>query len=101
MQGHLQVASVYAGEDSQELKGPAIVAELKDLLNLLTICIHFSKKPFPLFLEATGYSKEHVLLQEPKAGVRWLNYKFTRKLLTLVCVKCRGVILHYHLERSL
>jgi hypothetical protein len=68
-QGHLQVASVYAGEDSQELKGPAIVAELKDLLNLLTICIHFSKKPFPLFLEATGYSKEHVLLQEPKAGL--------------------------------
>lgn len=68
-QGHLHVASVYAGEDSQELKGPAIVAELNDLLNLLTICIHFSKKPFPLFLEATGYSKEQVLLQEPKAGL--------------------------------
>lgn len=68
-QGHLHVASVYAGEDSQELKGPAIVAELRDLLNLLSICIHFSKKPFPLFLEATGYSKEQVLLQEPKAGL--------------------------------
>lgn len=65
----LHVASVYAGEDSQELKGPAIVAELRDLLNLLSICIHFSKKPFPLFLEATGYSKEQVLLQEPKAGL--------------------------------
>lgn len=88
LQGHLHVASVYAREDSQEIKGPAIVAELRDLLNLLSICIHFSKKPFPLFLEATGYSKEQVLLQEPKAGVKCLNYKFTKKLLTLVCIKC-------------
>ncbi|GLJ11000.1 hypothetical protein SUGI_0140070 [Cryptomeria japonica] len=68
-QGHLHVASVYAGSDSKQLTGPSIVAELKDLLNLLTMCIHFSKKPFHLFLEATGYSKEYVLLQEPKAGL--------------------------------
>eukprot|EP01018_Ginkgo_biloba_P028079 Gb_32852 [translate_table: standard] len=68
-QGHLHVASVYAGNGSQQLTGPGILAELKDLLNLLTMCIHFSKKPFPLFLEATGYSQEHVLLQEPKAGL--------------------------------
>ncbi|KAH9305490.1 hypothetical protein KI387_009894 [Taxus chinensis] len=68
-QGHLHVASVYAGSDSKQLMGPIIVAELKDLLNLLTMCIHFSKKPFLLFLEATSYSKEHVLLQEPKAGI--------------------------------
>ncbi|XP_024954826.2 uncharacterized protein LOC102619543 isoform X4 [Citrus sinensis] len=39
------------------------------MLNLLTLCWHFSKKTFPLFLEETGYAKEHVLLQEPKAGI--------------------------------
>ncbi|RXH88876.1 hypothetical protein DVH24_000475 [Malus domestica] len=27
------------------------------------------QKPFPLFLEETGYSEENVLLQEPKAGI--------------------------------
>ncbi|KAL5579586.1 hypothetical protein UlMin_012028 [Ulmus minor] len=68
-QGHLHVGSVFGGKDSQELKGSEIIAELRYLLNLLTLCWHFSKKPFPLFLEETGYSKENVLLQEPKAGI--------------------------------
>ncbi|TYH67493.1 hypothetical protein ES332_D06G191000v1 [Gossypium tomentosum] len=68
-QGHLHVASVFGGKDSIELKGPDINAELKYLLNLLTLCWHFSKKPFPLFLEETGYAEEDVLLQEPKAGI--------------------------------
>ncbi|KAJ8466460.1 hypothetical protein OPV22_029012 [Ensete ventricosum] len=68
-QGNLHVASIYAGEESVPLKGAEIVAELKYLLNLLNLCWHFSKKPFPLFLEATGYSQEDVLLQKPKAGI--------------------------------
>jgi hypothetical protein len=65
----LHVGSVFGGKDSLLLEGPDITAELGYLLNLLTLCWHFSKKPFPLFLEETGYSKENVLLQEPKAGV--------------------------------
>ncbi|KAE8715094.1 linoleate 13S-lipoxygenase 3-1 [Hibiscus syriacus] len=68
-QGHLHVASVFGGKDSTELKGPDITAELKFLLNLLTLCWHFSKKPFSLFLEETGYVEDDVLLQEPKAGI--------------------------------
>ncbi|XP_039120498.1 LOW QUALITY PROTEIN: uncharacterized protein LOC120256897 [Dioscorea cayenensis subsp. rotundata] len=68
-QGNLHVASIYAGEESVQLRGGQITAELKYLLNLLTLCWHFSKKPFPLFLEATGYSEEDVILQEPKAGI--------------------------------
>ena len=68
-QGNLSVASIYAGNDSVELKGAEVIADLKYLLNLLTLCWHFSKKPFPLFLEATGYTAEDVLMQEPKAGV--------------------------------
>lgn len=68
-QGNLSVASIYAGNDSVELKGAEVIADLKYLLNLLTLCWHFSKKPFPLFLEATGYTTEDVLMQEPKAGI--------------------------------
>ncbi|GAB2293253.1 hypothetical protein Dimus_027459 [Dionaea muscipula] len=68
-QGNLHVENVFGGEGSLQLKGPEIVAELRYLLNLLTLCWHFSKKPFPLFLEETGYTKEEVLLQEPKAGI--------------------------------
>ncbi|KAF8406804.1 hypothetical protein HHK36_005925 [Tetracentron sinense] len=68
-QGHLHVASVLGGKDSLQLKGSEITAELRSLLKLLTLCWHFSKKPFPLFLEETGYSQEDVLLQEPKAGI--------------------------------
>ncbi|CAK7356496.1 unnamed protein product [Dovyalis caffra] len=68
-QGTLHVGSVFGGEDSVQLKGLEIAAELRYLLNLLTLCWHFSKKPFPLFLEETGYTEESVLLQEPKAGI--------------------------------
>ncbi|KAM1714166.1 hypothetical protein ACFX12_024814 [Malus domestica] len=68
-QGNLHVHGVFGGIDSQQLKGSQTIAELKYLLNLLTLCWHFSKKPFPLFLEETGYSKENVILQEPKAGI--------------------------------
>ncbi|XP_057977786.1 uncharacterized protein LOC131164536 [Malania oleifera] len=68
-QGNLHVSGVFGGKDSLQLKGSDITAELRYLLNLLTLCWHFSKKPFALFLEETGYSKENVLLQEPKAGI--------------------------------
>lgn len=69
LQGNLQVGREFGGSDSIRLKGPEIAADLKYLLNLLTLCWHFSKKPFPLFLEETGYSQGDVILQEPKAGV--------------------------------
>lgn len=68
-QGTLHVGSVFGGEDSVQLKGLEVAAELRYLLNLLTLCWHFSKKPFPLFLEETGFTEESVLLQEPKAGI--------------------------------
>lgn len=68
-QGNLQVHSVFGGNDSLQLKGADITSELRYFLNLLTLCWHFSKKPFPLFLEETGFSQENVLLQEPKAGI--------------------------------
>ena len=69
IQGNVQVASVYAGENCVQLKGPEIVAELKYYLWLLTLGILFSKKPFPVFLESAGFSEADVLLQKPKAGV--------------------------------
>lgn len=72
LQGNLHVDSVFGGSDSVLLKGPEIAAELRYLVTLLTLCWHFSKKPFPVFLEETGYSTESVLLQEPKAGVSHL-----------------------------
>lgn len=65
----MQVASVYAGSNCVQLKGPEIITELNNLLRLLTLCIFFSKKPFPVFLESTGYCLGDVLLQKPKAGV--------------------------------
>ncbi|KAI3961129.1 hypothetical protein MKX01_035715 [Papaver californicum] len=68
-QGNLHVASVYAGNSSVQLKGPEIIVELVYFLRLLTLCMLFSKKPFPVFLESGGYSQEDVLLQEPKAGL--------------------------------
>ncbi|KAH1204452.1 hypothetical protein GLYMA_16G009100v4 [Glycine max] len=68
-QGDYHVDSEFCGTDSVQLKGSEITAELKYLLNLLTLCWHFSKKPFPLFLEETGYSEENVLLREAKAGI--------------------------------
>nr|DAD38156.1 TPA_asm: hypothetical protein HUJ06_008797 [Nelumbo nucifera] len=67
--GDIHVASVYAGSNSLQLKGPEILVELTYLLRLLTFCMLFSKKPFPVFLESAGYSQEDVLLQEPKAGL--------------------------------
>lgn len=72
LQGNLQVGREFGGSDSIRLKGPEIAADLRYLLNLLTLCWHFSKKPFPLFLEETGYSQEDVILQEPKAGVSFI-----------------------------
>ncbi|KAJ6323402.1 hypothetical protein OIU76_010833 [Salix suchowensis] len=68
-QGNLQVASTYAGSNSVQLKGPLIIAEMYDLLRLLTLCMYFSKKPFPVFLELAGFSQEDVLIQKPKAGL--------------------------------
>ncbi|CAN4089166.1 unnamed protein product [Withania somnifera] len=68
-QGNIHVSSIFCVEDSAQLRGSDIAAELKRLLHLLTVCWHFSKKRFPLFLEETGYSQESVLLQEPKAGI--------------------------------
>lgn len=73
LQGNLHVGNVFGGKDSCQLKGSEIAGELSHLLNLLTLCWHFSKKPFHLFLEETGYSQENVLLQEPKAGVSDLD----------------------------
>ncbi|KAL3577498.1 hypothetical protein D5086_019002 [Populus alba] len=68
-QGNFHVASVYAGGNSVQLKGPDIIAEMYDLLRLLTLCMYFSKKPFPIFLELAGFSQEDVLIQKPKAGL--------------------------------
>lgn len=68
-QGNLQVASFYAGTDCIQLKGPDIVEELNKFIRLLTLCMLFSKKPFPVFLESAGYSLEDVLLQKPKAAI--------------------------------
>uniref|UniRef100_A0A0R0ISW8 Tify domain-containing protein n=1 Tax=Glycine max TaxID=3847 RepID=A0A0R0ISW8_SOYBN len=68
-QGNYHVGSEFCGKDSVQLKGSEITVELKYLLNLLTLCWHFSKKPFPLFLEETGYTEENVLLREAKAGI--------------------------------
>ncbi|GMJ08389.1 hypothetical protein like AT4G16070 [Hibiscus trionum] len=70
-QGNSQVASVYAGNNCVELKGQEIKEELNNLLRLLTFCMFFSKKPFPVFLDSAGYSEEDVLLHKPKAGVRY------------------------------
>ncbi|XP_065866940.1 uncharacterized protein [Euphorbia lathyris] len=68
-EGNLHVHGVFGGKDSIQLTGTEIITELRYHLKLLTLCWHFSKKPFPLFLEETGYAEEDVLLQEPKAGI--------------------------------
>ncbi|KAK3027728.1 hypothetical protein RJ639_042468 [Escallonia herrerae] len=67
--GNLQVASVYAGDSCLQLKGPEIAEELKLYLRLLTLCMLFSKKPFPVFLDSAGYTQADVFLQKPKAGL--------------------------------
>ncbi|CAA0817536.1 Unknown protein [Striga hermonthica] len=68
-QGNLQVASVYIDENSVQLKGSEVIDQLYYYLRLLTLCMLFSKKPFPIFLESAGLSEAHVLLQKPKAGI--------------------------------
>ncbi|KEH37180.1 putative lipoprotein lipase [Medicago truncatula] len=68
-QGNLAVASVYAGSDCVELKGDEIIVELYELLRLLTLCMLFSKKPFPVFLDSAGFTLDDVLIQKPKAGL--------------------------------
>ncbi|KAL2960230.1 hypothetical protein AAZX31_17G028400 [Glycine max] len=68
-QGDLAVASVYGGSSCVELKGPGVVDELQELLRLLTLCMLFSKKPFPEFLDSAGFSLDHVLLHNPEAGL--------------------------------
>ncbi|GLT99065.1 hypothetical protein SLE2022_165320 [Rubroshorea leprosula] len=70
VEGNLQVASLYAGNNSVELKGPEIISELNSLLRLLTLCMLFSKKPFPVFLASAGYSEDDVLLQKAEAQSR-------------------------------
>jgi hypothetical protein len=68
-QGNFPTASVYAGSNCIELKGPEIIMDLTELLRFLTLCMLFSKKPFAVFLESAGYTHEDVLLQKPKAGI--------------------------------
>ncbi|KAL2341731.1 hypothetical protein Fmac_009671 [Flemingia macrophylla] len=68
-QGNLAVASVYAGSDCVQLEGDDIIVELYELLRLLTLCMLFSKKPFPVFLDSAGFSLDDVLIQKPKAGL--------------------------------
>ncbi|XP_030545598.1 uncharacterized protein LOC115751755 [Rhodamnia argentea] len=68
-QGDISVASIYAGSNCIRLGGPEILAKVNHLLRLLTLCMLFSKKPFPVFLESSGYSQEDVLLQKPKAAL--------------------------------
>lgn len=89
LQGNLQVYSVFGGKDSMQLKGAEITSELRRLLNLLTLCWHFSKKPFPLFLEETGYSQDDVLLQEPKAGV-------SSSSTSMLLVMLSSVLIYYY-----
>jgi hypothetical protein len=62
-QGHFHVAGVFAGEDSTELIGPETIAELREQLRLLSLCMLFSKKPYPVFLETSGLTSDHVLVQ--------------------------------------
>lgn len=68
-QGNHEVASVYAGSNCIELKGCEIMVDLINMLRLLNLCFLFSKKPYAVLLESTGYTEEDVLLKEPKAGV--------------------------------
>lgn len=68
-QGQLNVASVFGGDDTQQLHGADVLAEMKELLRLLTICIHFSKKTFPHFLEVTEFTRDQVLLEEGRAAL--------------------------------
>ncbi|XP_020241711.1 uncharacterized protein LOC109820062 isoform X2 [Asparagus officinalis] len=79
-QGNQQIACEFAANDCVQLKGPEIMSELIDLLRLLTFCRLFSKQPFLVFLDSAGFSKEDVLIQEPKAGL-------LRPAFTIICDK--------------
>lgn len=79
-QGDLHIASVFAGSNCVQMTGPGIIDELIHLLRLLTLCMFFSKKPFPVFLELAGYFEGDVLLQEPKAGL-------LKPAFTIICDK--------------
>lgn len=79
-QGNLPVAAVYAGENCIRLKGAEIISQLYHYLRLLTLCMFFSKKPFPVFLESAGFSQEDVILQKPKAGLM-------KPAFTIICDK--------------
>ncbi|KAJ8466150.1 hypothetical protein OPV22_028702 [Ensete ventricosum] len=68
-QGNHEVASVYAGSNCIELKGCEIMVDLIHMLRLLNLCFLFSKKPYAVLLESTGYTEHDVLLKEPKAGL--------------------------------
>lgn len=68
LQGNLQ--HEYAGSDCVQLSGCKTLAELTELLRYLNLCFHFSKKPFPEFLEFAGYDQDSILLHMPKARVR-------------------------------
>ncbi|KAJ1686015.1 hypothetical protein LUZ63_017405 [Rhynchospora breviuscula] len=65
LQGSLQ--HEYAGSDSVQLSGCETLSELTELLRYLNLCLYFSKKPFPAFLEFGGYDQESILLHMPKA----------------------------------
>ncbi|KAF2313868.1 hypothetical protein GH714_018425 [Hevea brasiliensis] len=59
------IAQVFPSLQLKEIK----FAELNNMLRLLTLCMFFSTKPFPVFLESAGYCLDDVLLQKPKAGI--------------------------------
>jgi hypothetical protein len=83
-QGNLHVASVYAGSDCIELKGPQVMEELIILRRLIDLCFLFSKKSFPLFLELAGFSQEDVFIEEPKAGVsKYWSYLLSSPLIKM------------------
>lgn len=70
-QAQMNVAAVYVGDENEQLGGPGLLMEMKELLRLLTVCMHFSKKTYPKFLEATGFTRDQVILEEGRAGVSY------------------------------
>ncbi|XP_078149066.1 uncharacterized protein LOC144544424 isoform X2 [Carex rostrata] len=65
LQGSLQ--HEYAGSDCVRLSGCETLSELTELLRYLNLCMYFSKKSFPAFLEFGRYDQESILLHKPKA----------------------------------
>ncbi|KAG0619445.1 hypothetical protein M758_4G140700 [Ceratodon purpureus] len=68
-QGNEHVAEAFINEESEQIDGLNIMVELQEYLRVLVLCMHFSKKPFPNFLEAIGFKSNQVLLEEGKAGI--------------------------------